>query len=67
MIITNKEKDKKNETPSLFSIIFGTDSTENNYSRKREDKNDIYDFNNPDNCSEREYDDDDDYDDYDEF
>lgn len=63
-----KEKDKKNETPSLFSIIFGTDSTEKNiYSRKREDKNDIYDFNNPNNCSEREYDDDDDYDDYDEF
>ncbi len=64
----DKEKDKKNETPSLFSIIFGTDLTDNNnYSRKRQDKNDIYDFNNPDNCSEREYDDDDDYDDYDEF
>ncbi len=63
-----KEKNKKEE-PSLFDLIFGINSSneDNSYSRKSDDKLDIYDWDNPDNCSEREYDDDDDYDDFDSF
>ncbi len=65
-----KEKEKeKNQNVSLFDIIFGVNNSSNDYSptRKREDKENIYDWDNPNNCSEREYDDDDDYDDFDSF
>ena len=64
-----KKEKKENESLSLFDILFGQNSSNDrtSYSRKRETKEDIYDWDNPNNCSEKEYDDDDDYDDFDSF
>ena len=48
---------------SLLRDVFGPDDRKNDPLAKS--KFDPYDWNNPDNCSDREYMDDDDYDDFD--
>ncbi len=49
---------------SFFDILFGRNETPKK-STPNKGKSDIYDWDNPDNCSDREYMDDDDYDDFD--
>ena len=48
---------------SLFDTLFGNPPEQINTERKK--AFDPYDWDNPDNCSDREYMDDDDYDDFD--
>lgn len=58
----------KNNSVSLFDALFGSENKEKvkkDEPKKVKDKFDPYDWNNPDNSSDREYLDDDDYDDFD--
>lgn len=50
---------------SLLHAIFGNDEEKNDPPKKKDTSYDPYDWDNPDNCSDREYMDDDDYDDFD--
>ncbi len=53
-----------NKEPSFFDILFGNHHVEDNKTSSRP-SHDEYDWDDPDNCSDREYMDDDDYDDFD--
>ena len=53
-----------NSGGSIFGAMF-SNSNPDKKEKKVKDKFDPYDWDNPDNCSDREYMDDDDYDDFD--
>lgn len=56
--------DDGKKEPSFFDILFGNHPIESNKPSSKA-SHDEYDWDDPDNCSDREYMDDDDYDDFD--